>query len=698
MLEQLPAHLGVSVLQAFSTTLLEEVFQKLPTALHPLVLQARFPSITSEQHLTIEPFHLLPAVAVRRAQRRLVPALLEAGSTFTALRSLSLGYLRYDLDLSSSRPRNPFFPFFDEPVGDPDVRETQPELDEHDELLCDSFMNMLQSLTQLTMLEICSWDLKESYAHRARYCETAFPASLLSEGISVRLAAALPGMSSLRDLRLSTGRREDVDCQAILESLQRLTQLEHLTLRGVSWATYKATEMFTTSVFDTEHGISMLHQKAPGMQKLASRGRAWGAGDEVITGRWAFGAALARMHALQSLTCTRSRMTERELLSLKQVLAGSGGNALQNLTKLSLSGSNFGNVDGQGHERQFCIWCVAARDVAAVIKRMTALEHVDLSNCNVSPELAKVLAPALRPLRQLRFVDLRNNNMGCEGLGYFSTACKRLSHLSCLSLSHNDTNVYASEERRCEGLRSLCATLSHLSCLQQLDFLQKTVPYPVEEGGSSGCRPHDVVQAIGQHSSLTAISFCSINWKVGEIQGLLEVLHVHTGPKSLEILDEVVSWGHTRVEGVADIVAGLSKLASLTKLVITWYGAELGPAFCILASLRNLQTLELKDMRCSGKEGCKDVAFGLSCLTLLTELQLLSTMNAIHAECVFEAMRSLKKLEHLGLQVYFEHRVQEAGDQVLFLFVFFMKCAFRFPAWVLFTTACLTNAPLCHCR
>jgi hypothetical protein len=244
---------------------------------------------------------------------------LRAASSFTALRSLTVGLFWLPAPGTSQR---------------------------HNVTFCESFIGALQSLTQLTLLDISSKKVNPYHAKR-KTPEHMHAASILIAGAAHRLAAVLPAMSNLLDLRLCADLSKytrDFECQELLESLQRCPSLQHLTLRGLSIATDDAVSAEHKTLLRTNRGDEH-NTHDEGGQRFAHSLRAisLGGGADVVKGRWAFGVALVRMTALKSLALTCRELYEPALLPLKQVLAGSSARPLQHLTKLSLSGSNFGN-------------------------------------------------------------------------------------------------------------------------------------------------------------------------------------------------------------------------------------------------------------------------------------------------------------------------------------------------------------------
>lgn len=85
-----------TVLQACDIASIKHLLEKLPAVRYPLALQARYPSITTHHSLELTPLYLVPPME----RNPVLSSLLQADSSFTALRSLSVGHVWH---ISTSR-------------------------------------------------------------------------------------------------------------------------------------------------------------------------------------------------------------------------------------------------------------------------------------------------------------------------------------------------------------------------------------------------------------------------------------------------------------------------------------------------------------------------------------------------------------------------------------------------------------------
>lgn len=188
---------------------LYELFERLPEDLHPLALQAHFPSIDLDHRLELATANSATQQDLGQVSMHGMPCLMEAVAGLTDLQSLQFGLFQCNIEcLKNSEP------------------------------FCTSFSNMLQSLVQLTSLRIGD---KEPLSDPQK-CITY---SSLLPSVALCLARSLPSMTGLLSLTLQSmkGAREVDGWHKVLEALQSCSHLQHLCLSTVEIVTRSASDL-----------------------------------------------------------------------------------------------------------------------------------------------------------------------------------------------------------------------------------------------------------------------------------------------------------------------------------------------------------------------------------------------------------------------------------------------------------------------
>lgn len=636
ILDALPPHLAIPVLQSSGSSPLSLFLKKLPQPHHPLVLQARFPSIAAEQQLEISPVSL----ATLTDQSQVLSRVMRAAGALTCLRSLNLGMFSVSHAFSYSPPRK--------------------------HILCESFISMLQRLTQLTKL-----DMGSSEALSSGLGDDSCYNSLLPS-VAVRLAQVLPRMTKLRALRLECRREMGyLGCQELLEGLQSCSNLQSLTMRGV--AIVSAAAANTSRRYPEQH-FSWHRQDGTGRLTAAWRcGTAEVAAGE-CTGTWAFGAALACMTGLQSLTCSRVYLDQVALRPIKDVLLHAGAAMLQTLTKLSFAGSTFNSPTHHRYRRTVTNAQSAAsswdlKDLAAVLRRLAALEHIDLNHCGLTPGRAKILAPAFRKLQQLRHVDLGINFLGYNGIESCSTSWRRLQHVSWLSLANaaGGWNHRFQPERDRTAVVHLMGTIRMFKNLKNLDLTD----FPVTTEYDDSCA-HALADSLGQSSSLCRLAVECGSWRGPTMHALMHALSSHTDIQSLSLCDNLRRYppAVSCTEAIASFGRCALRLSSsmpaLTHLSIRC-GADVVATAAVASALRaltGLESLDLNGLRVTDKATSLAIAHGLCALTRLTRLSLVrGGIKSTVAAPMAAELGKLTQITYIALSI--DCRNPEGDDVVL---------------------------------
>ena len=614
VMEALPCHLAISVLQASQPACLKAWLQLLPEQLHQLILQAQFPSIPAERCLALSPC----ALAHAEDQAIIMPPVLKALGGCADLRSLQVGmfWLVWD-PLSCHLLRHNF-------QSDPSTAaanlKTKAERlpNEHQTKLAECFLSMLQQLSQqLTRLEI-------GFTRYQRHCiqSNSQRAHVVQESIVQHCHAGLGGvLQAIQGLRsLHLGSKVPIfEHQELLQGLQGCTALERLSLEGP-----RALSCLIPP--PSEPGAPSYPRQGPTLSRLAGRepgtfGRhsdVWGSG--VITGRWALGAALIRMKHLRSLSLWRLPLTEEVLQPLKEVLLNSSAaDSLQQLTHLSLQGCCFISVQKP---------CWHVRDFAAILQRLTTLHSIDLSGCDITSIDAKILAPAVRSLKQLRSIDLNENKMNVPGVGYFICSLLSLDKLSCLRVALNcrdEDCVGSVQGNRVHVTEKLAALICKLgSTLKEVNIAQLPVANEgvvLSEGMES--TTSEFAKAFGKALLLESLTLECGGWSDVDAHALVQALGMSNSMQSLELLDCPSIFSGTTLHHFA-FGRYISKLSGLTQLCVSaGVEATSAAAFAVsLPCLVRLQHLELMGWRVADKETFTLVTDSIGGLTKLTRLEL----------------------------------------------------------------------------
>lgn len=634
-LDQLPPHLAISVLQSSNSLQLKSLLERLPVNHHSLALKAWFSSITSQNHLEISPVSLSNLTD----QSRVLSQVFKAAETLTGLKSLNVGMFWVSHAFSYSPP--------------------------DESMLCSAFLNTLQALTHLTKLDIGSDDP----ASTGLGFDSCFNSLLPS--VAAKLGKILPKLGNLKELRLECRREmRYVGCQTLLEGLQGCTNLRKLTMQGVA------------IVSDTAANLPRRYPEQQfNWRRQAHTGRltaAWRRGTAPVspgqgTGSWAFGAALACMTSLESLTCSRVYLDQAALRPMKDVLLHTSPAMLNTLTELCLAGSTFNPPTHHRHRRTSPLaqhpasnWDI--KDLTVVLRRTSNLERIDLSNCSLNSGRAKILAPAFRSLRKLTHIDLAGNFLGYNGVEFFAECWRNLQHVTRLDMAEaaGGWSHRFDPQSDVTSAQNIMASIKGFENLKHLNLTD----FPVTCDNTDACA-HALADCMSCHSSLEWLAVECGGWQSVSMHAFMHGISGHRRLKHLSLSDNMRRYPSAVNSTDAITAFGRSlwrnsSFKSLTHLSIKCV-ADSTATSTVASTFRDLsglESLELSGLRIHDKVTALGLCHGLSHLSKLETLSLVrSGLNYKHAKPVAVELGKMTKLTYLALSIDF--RGPDSDDVVL---------------------------------
>ena len=654
ILNELPENLAISVLQSRPSFSVMDMLLELPEVHHRIALQASFPSITGEHHFHISPASILPV----EQQETVLSRLFTATKELTSLQSLHV-----ELCWTMSRHL--------------EFRTPQS--------ISSAFKGMLQSLQNLTSLSLGNADTlhwQPADSIQLECCDKSVEHYQLLPSVASVLASCLPTLTSLRYLALEGDCSRPQSCLALLEGLQSLTNLQCLVLRHIE-VVFRASEAVDTvhsaptdcEILESEieildpdddeiseinttpvsrNGVlCQPHQYAN--RKLQGSRKHAAAVVAACSGASAFGASLARMTSLQSLTISHALLDQAALQPLHQALTSAqarGGSVLQHLTMLCLRGSRCQGVP-PGVDPTTSL---NLHHLGSVLTCMPSLKHLDLCRCGLTASRVHLMVPELMGLQQLHYIDVGENELGYSGLACLSAAWNGMKNVQTLKL---DRVLWGGPPFNADddtpSVAALIASIAQFSALQHLSLERLAVA-----ADSNDACAVALVQALEQQSSLHSLSLRCISWRASTLKALSAALSNHTQLCAL-VLDMYNHQSKNSGSGqLAALCSGLSALTSLTKLVM--HSRARGSGLPQLAFLTGLKELELWRLQLQDKSACTAVGASFSDLQRLQKLVIvqpcLSTENATY---LAPALGTLTQLTELVLDI--ESRPGFAGSQ-----------------------------------
>ena len=582
----------------------DTLLTSLPEAYHPLLLQAKFLQIDSDNEL-----HISSGVTcsldsrLKAVELNLLLRILKAAASFSSLKALTC------------------------------AAHVFPSAESEEVQLGDRFSSLLCHLTKLTRLDLGLNGLPDND-------------SFLKPHVVASVARALPGLSTLRDLSLrgsSSLRRQG--SQALLEALQCCSGLERLSLTSVAIVSEEA---FSESSVQEEGA-------APGM----GRGR-WAFAAALVQ--------LTRLQSLSLHVCPcddQSLMPIQEVLESRPT--GCSLSSLTSLSlrpaPILAHLSRDRSRDHTKHlaaviQHMNALQRISLKSsggaVAALVSALTVLkqlQYIDVCDSNGWDDVLYLSAalPSVLNLEHLDFGGLRRyepayrlSRYVCdESIQALANAVPAFCRLQYLSLSQCPLATCKHEA----GALAIAEALGSHSSLRTFAMDFSNCSYRVMGALGFSLGKHTTLQHLDLHAKYDEPVASSV---------------VADGDPAHETVADKLN------NAVVKFVHHLSTMCSWTGLRFSVRRAFLGAPEAAtvaivssLATLSMLESLDLSELKVSDRAACAAAATGLSMLTMLKTLRLIGN-NMLPPDLValMPTIRTLSLLSCLDLS---QNRIRDAG-------------------------------------